>query len=156
MYTVIHGSLDRQDKGLRLLAELLNEEFDLLMTHDTQEIMVLELSIHELLRQLATEKSFVRRHLGDGRVSDYIDMLADEEQKTAMKALLASVDSGEQISARRAAQNAELSLALLDQSRSLLTFLHRSVQPMAPASYGRTGAYSRQPRPEAALISGRL
>lgn len=156
MYTVIHGSLNRQDKGLRLLSELLDEEFGLLTERKTADIMTLEMSIHELLRQLATEKALVRRHLGDCRAGDYAAMLADEEQQDAIKVLLVSVDGLEQRCSRRAAQNAELSLALLDQSKSLLTFLHKSIQPVATPSYGRTGAYSRQPRPEASIISGRL
>lgn len=156
MYSVIHDSLDRQDKGLQLLSELLDEEFHLLMGRKTPEIMTQELSIHELLRQLAAEKMLVKRHVGGGKVRDYAAMLADDEQQAALLGLLKSVDQQEQLCSRRAAQNAELSLALLDQSRDLLTFLHKSVQPQAPASYGRKGAYTKQPRPEAAIISGRL
>lgn len=156
MYTIIHGSLDRQSKGLDLLSELLEEEFALLMEHKTAEIMGLEMSIHELLRQLATEKGLVKRHLGDCRASEYAAMLADDEQQVLIQGLLESVDQLEQRCSRRAAQNAELSLALLDQSRGLLSFLHKSVQPNAAPAYGRTGAYSRQPRPEASIISGRL
>lgn len=156
MYSVIRDSLDRQDKGLGLLSELLDEEFALLCDRNTQDIMVLELSIHELLRQLAVEKAMVKRHVGDGRVTDYADMLADEDEQAELRTLFVAVDQKEQICSRRASLNADLSIALLDQSKSLLSFLHKSVQPERPASYDRTGAYNRQPRPEAAIISGRL
>lgn len=156
MYSIIRDSLDRQEKGLGLLSSLLDEEFDLLRERKTQDIMVLELSIHELLRQLAAEKNMVKRHVGGGRVRDYAEMLADEDQQAELRALMEFVDRKEQICSRRASQNADLSLALLDQSKALLNFLHTSVQPQRPTSYGRTGAYNRQPRPDAAIISGRL
>lgn len=156
MYTIIQDSLSRQHKGLGLLGELLNEEFDLLRARNTVEVMTLEMSIHELVRQLAAEKGLVKRQLGDCRVRDYASMLVEDEQRDALNHLLFEVDDMEQICSRRAAQNAELSLALLDQSKSLLSFLHKSVQPEAPVFYGRKGGYSRQPRPEASIISGRL
>ena len=60
MYDTIRGNLDRQAKGLNLLGQLLDEEFSLLMDRRTDEIMSLEFSIHELVRQLADEKLHIR------------------------------------------------------------------------------------------------
>lgn len=56
MYDTIRGNLDRQAKGLNLLGQLLDEEFSLLMDRRTDEIMSLEFSIHELVRQLFVGK----------------------------------------------------------------------------------------------------
>ena len=56
MYDIILGNLDRQARALKLLSSLLEEEFSLLVSRDTNAIMAQEFSIHELLRQLAVEK----------------------------------------------------------------------------------------------------
>ena len=154
MYEIIRANLDRQGKGLVLLHSLLDEEFSLLMARKTSEIMTLELSIHELVRQLADEKHQVKRLLGEGFVRDYAAMLPEDRQSELL-ALWDAVDREEQRCSRQASQNAELSLALLDQSKEMLTFLHKRIQPQTPSTYARNGAYFNR-RPEAALISGRL
>ena len=154
MFEIIRNNLDRQCLGLELLASLLDEEFSLLMEHNTAEIMSIELSIHELIRQLATEKREVRTLLGGGLVRDYAAMLMDDD-KAELLALWQAIDTSEQACARKASQNAELSLALLDQSKSMLNYLHKQVQPQTPTTYAKNGAY-RQQRPQASLISGRL
>lgn len=154
MFEIIRNNLDRQSRGLELLASLLDEEFSLLMEQKTADIMALELSIHELIRQLATEKQQVRTFLGGGKVHDYAAMLM-EDQQAELLSLWNFIDAGEQHCARRASQNAELSLALLDQSKSMLNFLHKQVQPQSSTTYAKTGMY-RQHHPQASLISGRL
>lgn len=154
MYELIRGNLDRQAKGLDLLHALLDEEFSLLMARNTPEIMTLELSIHELVRQLADEKHQLKRFLGGGLVRDYAAMLPEEEGNALFR-LWESVDKEEQSCSRQASQNAELSLALLDQSRDMLTYLHERIQPQTSSTYVRGGVFFRR-RPDAALISGRL
>lgn len=154
MYDVIHNNLHRQSRGLDLLYSLLDEEFELLVGRKTDDIMALEFSIHELVRQLAVEKAEVRRLLGGGRVADYASML-DDESRVEIQSLWSEIDDYEQRCSRQASQNAELSLALLDQSKAVLTYLHTRVQPQTPSTYARTGVYM-QHRPVAALISGRL
>lgn len=154
MYTLIHGNLDRQAKALDLLGALLDEEFSLLLAHDTQAVMGLEFSIHELLRQLAVEKESVIRRLGGGRVLDYAEMLP-EDQGEALRVLWRHIDGGEQGCAKRATRNTELSLGLMDQSRQMLDYLHSRILPPRQETYGRRGRYT-QPRPEASLFSGRL
>lgn len=154
MYSLIHGNLDRQAKALDLLGELLDEEFSLLLTHDTEAVMGLEFSIHELLRQLAVEKECVIRRLGGGKVLDYVQMLP-EEQGAALSELWRHIDAGEQVRARQASRNTELSLGLMDQSKRLLDYLHARILPPQQDTYGRQGRYN-QPRPAASLFSGRL
>ncbi len=154
MYQLIRNNLDRQNKGLHLLRGLLDEEFSLLMARNTTEIMTLELSVHELVRQLAAEKHQIKRFLGGGMVRDYAAML-DEERRDEINRLWNEVDAGEQRCSRQASHNAELSLALLDQSKDMLTYLHERIQPQTSSTYVRKGVFFRR-RPEAALISGRL
>ena len=66
MFANIQDTLNRQDKALDLMKELLQEEFSLLMKRDTDAVMTIEFSIHELLRQLATEKESIIQALGGG------------------------------------------------------------------------------------------
>ncbi len=155
MYDIIRGNLDRQAKGLALLAELLDEEFSLLMERRTDDVMSLEFSIHELVRQLANEKLGVRRALGGGKVLDYAEMQTDDGQRDELRRLWQEVDRFEQRCSRQASLNAELSLALLDQSKSVLTYLHTRIQPQTASTYSRSGEFLHK-RPDAALISGRL
>ncbi len=154
MYKIIYGNLDRQTRGLALLYNLLREEYGLLRERKADEVMSLELSIHELLRQLAVEKQEVRRLLGGGRLLDYAAMLS-EEQGEALRDMLGVADSYEQACARQASLNSELSLALLDVSKETVDFLYSRLVPENKNVYGRGGGYVNA-RPEAALISGRL
>lgn len=154
MYTLIRNNLDRQTKGLQLLLDLMHEEYTLLLERKTDDVMVLEMSIHELLRQLAAEKSSVIRLLGGGKLLDYAAMLPEEDSKE-IRSLWQLADDLEQSCSRQGVLNVDLSLALLDQSQSTMDFLHKKLVPEKQTTYGRRGAYT-QSRPEAALISGRL
>ncbi len=155
MYDLIYNTLHRQERALALLASLLDEEFDLMVKGETAEVMSLEMSIHELIRQLVREKNSIITMLGGGRLQDYIAMQLDEE-KAELSALFQAIDDGEQYCSKKASQNAELSLALLDQSDKLLTFLHKQVQPPKDNTYGRKGHYAASQKPQAAIISGSL
>lgn len=155
MYEIIRGNLDRQARALTLLSQLLDEEFSLLMARKTDEIMSLEFSIHELVRQLAAEKLSVQRALGGGKILDYAQMQTEEERCAELNELWQRIDASEQYCSRQASINAELSLALLDQSKAMLTYLHKRIQPQTASTYGRSGGYL-QKRPDAALITGRL
>ena len=154
MYTIIYGNLDRQTRGLALLYSLLREEYDLLRARKAEDVMALEMSIHELLRQLAVEKKEVRKLLGGGKLLDYASMVSEEEGD-ALREMNQVVDSYEQACARQATLNSELSLALLDVSKSTVDFLYSQLVPKTATVYGRGGGYV-ETRPDAALISGRL
>ena len=154
MYDIIYRNLDRQTRGLALLYDLMREEYQLLLNRDAEEIMTLELSIHELLRQLAVEKQEVRTLLGGGKLMDYAAMLEDAEAD-ALREMYQVADSYEQACARQATMNTEISLALLDLSKETMEFLYSRLAPPVQNTYGRKGGYVES-RPEASLISGRL
>jgi hypothetical protein len=155
MYEQILSSLQRQHKAMELLRDLLLEEFDLLVARDTDAVVHLEFSIHELLRQIASEKARVI-HLLDGQTARAYAQTLAEDAREAIPALLQTLDELEQHCARQASQNAELSLSLLDQSRSLLNTLHTRIAPKTGSTYGKRGAMSSIRRPEAAMLVGRL
>ncbi|MDR1776328.1 MAG: flagellar protein FlgN [Desulfovibrio sp.] len=155
MRQIILESLTRQSRGLALLRDLLEEEYRSLLSRKTDEIASLEFSIQELIRQLAVEKSLVNKSLGGCKVVDYASMLP-EEQALPLKALFQNIDESEQYVSRLASRNAQLSLALLDQSTRTLNALTGYALPPKANTYGRKGGMNFIPRPEAALISGRL
>lgn len=155
MYRRIKESLNRQDKALSLLRDLLEEEYGILLGRDTNAIASLEFSIQELIRQIAVEKALVIRSLGGKRVLEFAQTLPEEDSKSLEK-LFQAVDAGEQVVSRQASKNAQLSLALLDQSTNTLQALTSQVVPPLSGVYGRTGDLRHQLHPQAALISGRL
>ena len=155
MHEYILSGLQRQHKAMELLQNLLLEEFDLLVARDTDAVAQLEFSIHELLRQIASEKIQVIDLLGGQKARDYARSLAEDAQDAVLE-LLETLDGFEQRCARQAAQNAELSLSLLDQSRALLNTLHARISPKTGNTYGKRGAMSSIRRPDAALLVGRL
>lgn len=154
MFKLIQAGLSRQEKALNLMQNLLEEEFSLLVERDSNSIMTLEFSIHELLRQLAVEKEFIIRSLGGGKLHDYAQMLSDEKQKNILE-LWHRIDNAEQVCARQASQNTRLSLGLLDQSKELLNYLHERIVPPQRTAYSRKGNYA-QNRSQASLFTGRF
>jgi len=154
MYEQIRGNLVRQTKGLEVLALLLEEEFAHLRGRDPDAVSAVEFSIHELMRQLACERVDLKAVMQRTRLSEYADMLP-EEQGVEVRAIIARIDVQEQHCARQASLNADLALALLDQSQELLDFLHRRLVPPKQETYGRKGGMTTT-RAEAALIRGRL
>ena len=151
----ILSGLQRQHKAVDLLQNLLLEEFDLLVARDADAVVQLEFSIHELLRQIASEKMLVIRLLDGQKAGDYAQTLP-ANARDAVLDLLKTLDVFEQRCARQAAQNTELSLGLLDQSRALLNTLHAQISPKTGNTYGKRGSMSSIRRPEAALLVGRL
>ena len=154
MYQRIHDTLHRQRQALRLLCDLLGEEYQLLLSRDTAAVVALEFSIHELIRQLAGEKMSIIRLLNGGKVMDYAELLP-QEQGDALRVLFEDIDATEQAGSRQASLNAELSLALLDQSQRTMQELHNHVMPRTAQTYGRRGSMDSA-RPQASIISGRL
>ena len=152
-YELIRGNLVRQQKGMELLLSLLEEEFSLLQEHQTEDVVALEFSIHELLRQLADERMEIKNIMQNTRLTEYADML-EEEHCAEIKALIKGIDNAEQKSARQAGHNTRLSLALLDQSQGLLDYLYEQVAPKNEVVYGRKGGYQAH-RSCPTLLSGR-
>lgn len=154
MFAQISGNLRRQAKGLELLESLQREEYELLGKRDTEGVGSLEFSIHELLRQLAVEREDLRAVMHGTRVLEYADMLPDEEAKE-VRLYAGIIDALEQRCARQAEQNSALSLALLDKSHELMSFLYNQIQPKQPQVYSARGNMIKH-RPQAAVLNGRL
>ena len=79
MHTTVHTSLIRQSKALALLCELMEEEYQTLLGHNTDAVVALEFSIQELIRQLAAEKATVMKALAGVRVTEYAATLPQAE-----------------------------------------------------------------------------
>lgn len=154
MYSRIRSNLHRQFKALEVLQTLLEEEFGFLQTRDTDSVTNLEFSIHELLRQIAVERVEIKNQMNGATLKDYAGLLPEEEGAEIIR-YYNLIDSLEQRCSRQASHNAELSLALMDQSQGLLAFLYSHITPQAPATYG-SGGKIRYERPGAAIISGRM
>lgn len=155
MYTTVHTSLIRQSKALALLCELMEEEYQTLLGHNTDAVVALEFAIQELIRQLAVEKATVIKTLAGLRVKEYAANLPEAEGE-ALLDLLGAIDKAEQSVSRQATRNSQLSLALLDQSSRTLQALTSQAMPPKAETYGRRGGMRTHAHPEAALISGRL
>ena len=154
MHDIIHESLSRQEKALCLLRDLLEEEYNSLLSRDTDAVVSLEFSVQELIRHLAVEKTFVIKRLGGMRAAEYASMLP-EDMAAMLLETLRHIDVSEQAAARQASRNTNLSLALLDQSSRDLQALTKQAMPPKAETYGRRGGM-RTLHPQAALISGRL
>lgn len=154
MFSILESILSRQDKAMDLLHDLLREEFSLLKERDTDAIMTLEFSIHELLRQLATEKEGIIHFLGGGKLRDYAQMLPDDKKNVILH-LWHQIDKKEQNCSKQASRNTQLSLGLLDQSKAMLDYLHERIVPPQRTTYSRKGMYT-QTRPQPSLINGRF
>jgi len=154
MYDVIIASLQRQEKGLELLLELLVQEYRTICERKMTLVSHQEFSIQELIRQLVEEKEFVIRLLKGVSIAKYA-----EEQPLAGKetllTLLKRLDSAEQQTSRQAARNSQLVLALLDQNDKSMQTLFKEAVPAVSLVYGRHGAMHPIPS-QGALISGRL
>jgi hypothetical protein len=87
-------------------------------------------------------------------LTEYADILPEEEGQEARR-LYHLIDALEQRCSRQATYNTGLSLALLDQSQSLLLFLYNQITPRQNQCYG-AGGVLREDRPEAVIYSGRM
>ena len=159
MIKLIQENLDRQSKAVLLLSMLLQEEFSLLMNKDPHGVTRVELVIQELMRQISAERfslrSFVQKFDSSAqRISDILPAIADEHRAVIEKSL-AKIDANEQKCGVQATKNHQLAQALLEQSSSMLDFLHRQITPKDRNVYSARGRYTSS-TPEATLINGRL
>lgn len=154
----IQESLTRQQKGMLLLHTLLTEEFSLLMDRQPKEVSRMELSIQELMRQLAVErlslKAEVKRIDPDAERLTQLDMAKDDRDKVDQ--LLSELDEMEQQSAVQAAKNQNLAMGLFDQSKELLQFLHKEIQPKNRDTYSAKGRFADVGETQPSILRGRL
>ncbi|MBI5519530.1 MAG: flagellar export chaperone FlgN [Desulfovibrio sp.] len=144
MIESIQENLTRQIRALELLSSLLEEEFADLRERRPHDVSVLELSIQELMRQIAVERRSLRALIeaaypGMRRVREVAQTLDDAGAQTLAE-LLQTLDRTEQACAAQADMNRQLAMGLYDQSLNLLKNLHQAIDP------GKTDMYSRRGR----------
>lgn len=155
----ILDSLNRQKNALGILASLLGEEFSHLRQGNPQAVSGVELSIQDLLRQITGERVEMKALAqsvvpGASRMEAYIASLPEAE-RAEHAALLEEIDRREQTCAVLSAKNFELALALHDQSRKMLSFLHAKINPEHRETYTARGKFPKAKR-EAAILQGRF
>ena len=160
MIQFVKENITRQEKGLLLLKMLLMEEFSRLEARNPEGVTRIELSLHELLRQLAAERSSLKRLLG--RIDPELDRLRDlypslgEEEVQHFTDTLARMDKLEQECAVQAAKNQTMVQGLYEVTTSMLDFLHKEIQPKPKNSYGANGKYVQNVENAPRLVRGRL
>ncbi|MGE4506013.1 MAG: flagellar export chaperone FlgN [Desulfovibrionaceae bacterium] len=157
----IQENLTRQHKALELLFVLLEEEFSRLMERNSRNVTPLELSIQELMRQLAAERVCLRGMVQAmdptaQRVREIVEQL-EPELASAVADLLAKIDKVEQRCGIQANKNQQLALALYDQSTKLLTFMQKQISPpVDTGSYSAKGRYRKNSSSQATILHGRF
>ncbi|QJB57364.1 flagellar export chaperone FlgN [Pseudodesulfovibrio sp. zrk46] len=159
MIRLIEENLVRQNKAIMLLFILLEEEFTRLMSSNPQSVSQIELSIQELMRQIAVERASLRRMVGkvvEGaqRVSELYPVM-DEQTRESFEQMISMLDETEQKCGVQASKNNEMAMALFDQSKSLLEFMHNQIKPKNNHAYSAAGRYAKAAN-SARLLTGRL
>jgi hypothetical protein len=155
----ITENLSRQIRALELLSSLLEEEFADLRERRPHDVSAIEISIQELMRQIALERKSLRGMIsaaypGKNRVREVAETLNDE-QAGVLSGLLADLDRSEQVCAIQADKNRQLAMGLYDQSMRLLKQLHQSIEPGKSDLYSRKGRFARSMQPQASVFRGR-
>ncbi len=160
MFATLEENLVRQNKAMALLGVLLEEEFARLQKRDPRGVSQVELSIQELLRQIGSERQSLKRMCKaidpDAERVHLLYPLMDEETEEAFRAMLKMLDKMEQKCGLQAAKNQELAKALLDQSSSLLNFMHREIQPKKREAYSAKGRFVGPGSLQPTILRGRL
>lgn len=155
----IEENLVRQNKAMLLLSALLMEEFSRLTARNAQGVSQIEISIQELLRQMVSERQSLRSMVGQlvpgaQRVAE-LEGHVDQERFDLMQELIARLDETQQECGRQANKNHSLAVALHDQSRQLLEFMHNEIQPKTKDAYSARGRYV-PPTQHGNILRGRL
>jgi hypothetical protein len=158
MIASIQENLTRQIRALELLSSLLQEEFADLRDRKPQDVSVLELSIQELMRQIAVERRSLRTMIaatypGKQRVSEVAQALGAAEAKVLSDSL-AELDRAEQTCAIQADMNRQLAMGLYDQSLNLLKRLHQAIEPGKSDMYSRRGRFAKSQQPQVSMFRG--
>ncbi|WP_029898426.1 flagellar export chaperone FlgN [Desulfohalovibrio reitneri] len=144
MIETVQSNLHRQRGALGTLRQLLEEEFSYLKAGEPGRVTGVEMSIQELMRQIAAERVELKMTLqkqGMERLLGWIDTLPAESAQP-LRDLTRDIDLAEQECARQADRNNKLALALYDQSKELIEFLHDQVKPKRQDVYARNGRYA--------------
>lgn len=154
----IIASLERQEKALALLAMLQEAEFTHLRELDPTKVAGFEFSIHELMRQIASERTSLTALYATvsptaKRLHDVIHTFPEDMAARARELYLA-IDRREQACARQAEQNYKMALGFYDQSRACIEFIQQQIAPKKNV-YTAAGRYARASA-EPTVLSGRL
>ncbi len=125
----IKENLTRQYKALCLMLDLLKEEHLFILKRDKEKIGRNELSIQQLLIQVFDEREGFRRlikeNYGTEDLNKFLDKLNGE--KEAVEELVVKVMEKEEECRVCAQRNADLAIALLDQTKELINNLTGSI-----------------------------
>nr|WP_321256473.1 flagellar export chaperone FlgN [uncultured Pseudodesulfovibrio sp.] len=156
---LIEENLVRQNKATMLLLILLEEEFSRLGQLKPQSVSQIELSIQELMRQIVAERYSLRKLIGgvDPEAQKVAELYPHMEESMAenCQEMIKRLDTTEQKCAVQAAKNNEMAMALFDQSKGLLDFMHNQIKPKNTSAYARSGRFAQAPS-NARLLSGRM
>lgn len=153
------NNLERQVKGWQCLQGLLIEEFSFLMDRKPQNVAQVELSIQELLRQLAAEKEalhgLIKAEYPEARGLSEVLPACSPEDRIRLVQVADRVQGLEQACAKQAEKSGVLAQAMAEQTRALIGFLHQELFPVAENTYSKSGRF-RNERSEAVMVHGRL
>ncbi len=156
----IAENLIRQKKGLQLLGNLLQQEFSQLKSREQEDLAGMELSIQELIRQLAAEKVQLQDLLqGRKPPRQNLRQLAESlpgKQAGFVQISSRQIQAWEKRCREQARINADLSLALLEQDRELLNFLQQEIRQDRPEVYSPKGSWSKPTAREPSVLKGSL
>ncbi len=126
----IKENLIRQYKALCLLLELLNEEYLFILKRDRNKIGRNELSIQNLLAQIFAERKeffkLIKDEFKTEKIDEFIEKLNGDKQE--IKSLIDEIMEKEQECKICVQRNADLVIALLDQTKELLNNLTESIK----------------------------
>ena len=154
------ASLFRQYEAFKLLHDLLREEHSQMVEKDdSEELAKHELSIQELLRQLAREKEEVHFCVGshgfpENRVSDILHLFSEEEREK-ISWLLDELNRLEQNCNKQAEINADIAMALVEQSNSLLEYFNKQLWPDQGDVYSKNAKWQHF-NSNASILQGKL
>jgi hypothetical protein len=89
---------------------------------------------------------------GSEGLRHYVDQ---HEQGTELETLIRDIEQLERQCSRQATTNADLVMALVEQSRDMLSFMHDQVKPRNEDVYSRQGSFTSDAT-EPRLLQGRL
>lgn len=157
MFASTQENLSRQLKGIRLMVELLTEEFAYLRARDPQSVTRCEMSLQELIRQVAVERAQLKADLARAGLAglEAYAVTLPLEQGQVIRKLASDIDAAEQASAKQAEKNYRLALGLYEQNKEMLDYIQKAVTPQNTGAYSAKGRYA-QAHTAGNLISGRF
>ncbi len=130
MIKKIKESLIRQYKALCLLLDLLNEEYLFILKRDKDKIGRNELSIQNLLAQIFTERKeffkLIKAEFKTEKIEEFVKKLNGDKQE--IENLINKIMEKEQECKICVQRNADLVVALLDQTKELLDNLTENIK----------------------------